>query len=68
MWSDKLTQIGIFQRIPFVIRPGMDSSLFTSSNLMKYGGGIDLTRGYYPQAMHGIAAVSNRKFQNLNFF
>ena len=54
-WSDKLTQMGIFQRIPFVIRPGMEPGFMTSNNLMKYTGGVDINRGhFYPAGMSGI--------------
>jgi hypothetical protein len=53
--------MGIFQRIPFVIRPGMDSSYLASTNMMKYNAGVDINRGYFQPGMHGMNVVPSRK-------
>jgi hypothetical protein len=40
MWSEKLIHLGLFQRIPFMIRPGMGDAY---QGMMKYP--MDMNRG-----------------------
>jgi hypothetical protein len=59
MWSEKLIQLGLFQRIPFMIRPGMGDAY---QGMMKYP--MDMNRGVmvtYNNLTNSTLISSSRK-------